>query len=188
MKRFLSLYILLLPAIIFGVMYLCYFSYTLLPDPGYTFRRLCLWFFYFFIFFLSFVCGIVALIVYGAAYAEKMSLIEASIWNIFTKISYFFIHIGLGVFWTIMWENNWKSAWWELIFEFLLPPLLILYSWVISGVYSAFIYGTSGKKGVWTNSIVILFGCLSFIFGIDFILAIAHIGRCCMINDMKQSI
>lgn len=186
MKRFLILYILLLPGIVFGVMYFCYFTYTSLPVPTYSLQRLYLWLLSFGLIFLSFVSGIIALTAYGASYAAKMSLIEASIWNILIKISYFFIHIGILQFWNLMWESSWwKSVLWEFIFEMLVPPLFILFFWVISSVFSVIIFIASGKKGVWTNGIVILFGALSFIFGIDFILAIIHICKCCIKEEEK---
>lgn len=184
MKRFLCLYILLLPCIVFLVIYLCYFCYMILPVPTYSLQRLYLWLLSFGLIFLSFVSGIIALTVYGALYAAKMSLIEASIWNLAIKIFYLFIYIVIFFFVAFM-MDYWKSALWGYIITIWIPLLFWAFFSVISGAFSAIIYGASCRKSIWPTGIVILYDVLSFILGIDLVIAIIHLCKCCIIEKKK---
>ena len=180
-KRFLCLYLLLFPCIdLLLIRFVCFLNILpgvyILPED----ILLYLWPLWFFLIIFSCAGGIAALSVFGGLYAAKMSLIEASIWNLLIKIFYLCVHICLFLFVVEIWDNSIIGL--EFIMLWWIPPLFSLCFLVISGAFSAIIYGNSCKKGIWPIGIVIFFDFMSFILGIDLVIALIHICGCCMIK------
>lgn len=169
MKRFLCLYLLLFPCIVIVL------SYFALNEHDSVAVILL-----FFLIMLTCIGGIVSLVVYGAKYAAKMSLIEASIWNILVKILYLCAQIYIL---KLCYEMLSYTLWAIIIIW--VPLLFSLFLWAISGAFSVIIYGNSVGKGVWPTGIVTLFYILSFVLGIDLILANIHACKCCMMKEKK---
>lgn len=187
MKRFLSLYILLYPYIIlfssWFFVYILSLSYT--QFEGYYVGIFC----FSFVFLIFIRIGIIiALVIFGTSYAVKMSLIEASIWNLLNKIFYLFVHICLFLITFIIWYYlfGFPYSIFILILIGWIPPLFNLIFGAISGTYSVIIYNASRNKGVWTKGKVILYSFLTFIVGIDLIIAIIHLYKCCMIEKKQK--
>lgn len=181
MKRFFSIYILLFPCI--GLLLIrCACLLDILPGVHIPYDiLLSFWPLCFILLIASCVSGLVVLIVYGALYAAKMSLIEASIWNLLIKIFYLGIQICLFLVLREMWDHTIIGL--DFIILCWIPLLFSLFFLAISGAFSAVIYGISCKKGIWPIGIVISFDFLSFILGIDLVIAIIHVCGCCMIKE-----
>lgn len=188
-KRFLCLYLFLFPYI--DLLLICYACLLdILPGANILPKGFLpfIWPLCFLLFLASCVSSIVVSIVIGSSYAAGMSLIEASIWNLLIKIFYLCIQICLilmsaktldylfGIPYSIFLV---VLIWW-------IPPLFSICFLAVSSAFSVIIYSASCEKGIWPIGIVILFDLLSFILGIDLVIAIIHLYKCCMVEKKQK--
>ncbi len=184
MKRLVNLFLLLLPCIFLtGI----YFFYTFIDRSDATFIQFGTLLGILIV--LGYIGGFVAVAAYSTTVVTRMSWVEASIWNLFIKVSYMLIYFYFLKFTIQIWGALMINGWILLFFGWI--PLLIMvlygsYLEVISGIFSVGTYIDAGNNGIWSKGIMILFCFLSFIVGINIIIAVIHIFRCIMKKGRPQ--